>query len=163
MNNLTATLTASAFISASKTRDLADIPYSVASKFTSRFTFGTGALQVNQVFDDIITLGTSGTSSIDLASGNTNAFAESIAFAEVKAILIVNESPTAALKVYPHATNGATNIVEDVLHIPPMGRVVMFTEHATGWVVDSTHKVLVLENVSGAVTLAVTVIILGNT
>lgn len=166
MDSLTATLKATISYSAGKTRDLGTLTWAPNFTKSIAFTYGTGANQADQVFDDDRTLAASAAEDIDLAGALTNAFGESITFARVKAIYIQNNSAVDTLAVGGASSNALANLfgnVNDVINIKPGGVFLIAAPLATAYpVTAATADLLHIVNGAGGST-TYRIVIIGAT
>lgn len=117
---------------------------------------GTGLNQANKTYSENTTLVASGTKTIDVNvfGGAIDALGQAYALTTVKGIMIRNTStdPTSNLTVAAGSSNGwagingATTGVK--VAIRPGGEFVLMAPDATGFVVSSSNKTILLTNIS---------------
>lgn len=134
-----------------KTRTgLGDLPYAPANFQTQlQFAFGTGAKQVQNLYDAQFVLAPSATQDLDLNGGGlVNAFGEAVVLAEVKAIFVKNTSAVDSITFGPAPAAGMSTLITagGQLVIPPKGTVVMMTEDASGWLAAGGTDTLRIAN-----------------
>lgn len=129
------------------------------------FTLGGVSIATwNQLFADYVTLAPSASVDLDLTSVS-NLVCETFAFAHVLAIMV--QPSGADITLGPGASNGLQwffGSTSDTIQIDN-GGVMMWSNgvSATGDVVNGTHKILTLTNLSGVNTAIIKLSILGRT
>jgi hypothetical protein len=129
------------------------------------WTYGTGANQVNIIFQKKVTLADAANTTLDLyASGSLlDVFNRALTMSALKLLYIKNNSTDATLKVFGGASNdiGILAATNDILNIPPGGTFLFINPSAAGLVI-STNKNLKLEHDgTGSSTMDVDVIAMG--
>lgn len=133
-------------------------------------TFGTGANQADQVYQDRRTLAASASEDLNISGGAhggavalTNPLGEAISFTKIKGILIVNESLVGEMRVGGEATNAFTALFadnSDELKVRPDGFFAVGVKEATAYAV-AANEVLQITNLDGSNSLTYLIIIFG--
>ncbi len=145
------------------TLDIEAVTSSLTKSITKSFTDGTGASKAQAAWTDIRSLATTTSEDIDLTA-LTNAFGD-LAFTSVKLLIINVLTATTGyrLLVGGASSNAWSAFVDDpsdIVHIGA-GSAFVITDWIDGLDVDSTHKVLKVENPSGG-TVQYEIIVLGE-
>ena len=91
-----ARIAASITASIAKATDFQDVAQNFALKISEALAAGTGSAAVDVLWSDSRALIADATEDLDLAGVLTDVFADTVAFADIKAILIYNASTTAS-------------------------------------------------------------------
>lgn len=152
---------------------LTDSVNSLSKAIEFAFSNGVGAQEANILFHGSGTITAGSTVDIDLfasAGGEEDPFGDDLIIDGVKFIIIKlgNDRDTgSSVEVYGHAVNGFEAMfanLSDHLVILPGGVVVLGSDGAAGYLVDATHKILVLEDMAdGAGNCPYEIIVLGET
>jgi len=132
------------------------------------FTFGTGASKCDQMFHDDRSLGAGASEDLDLAGSLTNAFGQTVTFADVKAIYIENTSDDSGttITVGNAASNqftGPLGAAAHTLTIPQGGFILLAADLADVWTVTAgTGDLLKVLNDDGANTATYKIVLLGE-
>jgi len=168
LKSLVLTATAKLFGVATKEKELADSQCPINLTEALAFTFGSGALQADQIFFDRRVLAAGANETLDLSGVLENPLGGTISFANVKGIVIVNRSDEtstspshtitdAEIVVGGAAANtflGPFQDASDKLGIPAGGIVFVARPTAAGWDVVDEYAVvtdqLKIENADGS-------------
>ena len=147
-----------------KALDLTSPKESIAISKSQAFANGTGSNQGNEFFSDTRTV-TASPETLDLTSGLTNAFGETVVFAKIKAIIVHNKSTAsgAILIIKGNAITNAGWISGTTPHhaIPPNGWYIVTSPVDGFTIINTTQDQLTFE--PGAATITYDLIIIGNT
>jgi hypothetical protein len=131
-------------------------------------TDGTGADKAKQMFTDQRTLAASATEDLDMSGTLTNAFGTTIAFTNIKALVVsASADNTNDVDVGGAASNGVISFFGDAtdkLSVKPGGTIVLIAPDATGYdVTDSTADLLTITNSAGSTSVTYDIIVIGET
>lgn len=140
-----------------------NLQYNVSHAFAD----GVGANQAQRLFTDQRTLAASATENLDLSGVLTDAFGASLAFTEVKALVIkAAAGNTNDVLVGGAASNGFITPfgdATDVVRVRPGGTLVLVAPDATGYAVTAgTGDLLKIANSAGSTSVTYDVVIVGN-
>lgn len=138
-----------------------------ANSYSERLTYGTGANQANTFWEDERTVTAGSNDDIDLTAISMTAPIGTItdAFTCIKSIQIENQATTADYYLLIGKVSSVTNgwegpfstVAGCVQRVEPEGCYSNHQKSAAGWTVDSTHKVLRINNPSaGSITYRIT-------
>lgn len=169
LTNLTIAVALRVTANAVKAIDLSAPKDSLAYDYSASFTFGNGAAQCDALFHDSRSLASSTSEDFDLAGGGTDAFGDTVTFANVKLLLIENTSPDAdaILDIGGAAANQFSTLmgaVDDEIKIHPgESKLLICRTDADGFVVTGgTADLLKIDNQSGSNTATYKIIIAGD-
>lgn len=126
-------------------------------RYARSFTSGTGVNQVDICFDDTRSVANGSPDDLDLAGGLVDIYGNTLTFAKIKAILIVNKSTTVGeiLSVGGNASNQFINWVgdaSDIIKIGPGGFFGLCNPSAAGYAVTaSSGDILQIASDSGTI------------
>ena len=86
---------------------------------SANWSNGTGAKQINVAWHDKRTLSYGASETLDLAGSLTGAWANTVTFDAVKALLIQNLDAAESLTVGPAASNGWSTLLADTVTVRP--------------------------------------------
>jgi hypothetical protein len=148
-----------------KPRDLNTALIPLSKRVAYALVDGTGANQVNILFDDNRSLTTTGVDVLNLASGMTNGFGDAIAAVKIKGIFIVS-SPTNAnpITLRQAASSGVPLFTGATagINIRPGGSLLWVAAETTGIAVTVGSSLLEVVN-GGVPTISYDLVILGAT
>jgi len=145
--------------------DLSTPQDSLSKSFRDTLATGTALDQADRLWHDTRTL-TATSEDLDLAGGLTDGLGETITFAKVKAVLIVNKNVTAGaiLKIGGAAANQFVNWVadaSDIVNVQPGGALLLWAPSLAGYgVTADTGDKLKID--SGAATIEYDIVIIGT-
>jgi len=130
-------------------------------------TTGTTANKADQVFSDSRTIAASGSESLDLAGSLTNAFGESVTFAEVVAIVVVADAGNTNDVVVGGASENAFAApfgdASDKVKVKPGGFLVLAAPGDPAYAVTAgTGDLLQIANSSSGSAVGYDIVILGR-
>lgn len=165
-DNLVATVTALLTFAATKNATYGDnVSIAFNQRPSTAFTFGAAAKQISTFYRAARTLAASTNEDLDLAGGLTDDDGATITLTELKVLYIENTSAVDTLSVGGAASNALAALfgnVNDILKIPPKGRLLLWTEDATGYaVVATTGDLLRIAN-SGGGSTTYNILLAGN-
>lgn len=162
---LTATVKASVNASLTKTADFESAASAIAHAFAITFSDGTAAGQADRIFKDTRTLAASATEDLDLSGSLTNIYGETVAFADVRAILVTADSGnTNNVNVTRPASNGLPVFLAagDGVAVRPGGAWLYVAADATAIPVTAgTGDLLTLTNSAGSTSVTYSITIIG--
>ena len=176
LTGLIAEVTVSVEATAKKSIDLA-VPQAVlAAVKRLKFVFGSGADQADQIWWDRRTLPGGGDDGIDMAGGVTNAFGQTITFANIKAIILFNRSDesldghTATDAEISFGPSSEANVIQgpfkdvsDAIKVPAGGMFIVTNPAADGWAVTaSTADQVYTRNEDGSDEALYDIIVIGE-
>lgn len=137
------------------------------NQYFERLTYGTGAAQVNRFWEDERTVTAGSNDDIDLTAITMTIPVGSVTvgFSAVKSIQVENLTSTTGYYLLVGKVSSVTNGWEGPFHtvaggvqrVEPDGVYANHQKSAAGWTVDSTHKVLRINNPSaGSITYRIT-------
>jgi len=132
------------------------------------FSNGTGAGNANQHWSDTRTLADGANETLDLAGGLTDAFGDTVTFANVKALYLYNKSSDANLVIGGAASNAFSALFGDAadkMVLAPGGRLLVWaTASASGYAVtaDTADQLQLAHDGSGESTLEYDIVIIGE-
>ncbi len=147
-----------------KALDLSTPTDEIVSQVTNTFSFGNGANQANQLWHDRRILAASANDDLNLAGSLTNAYGNSVTFANVKGIVVINRSGTVS-GAHSAATDagiivggaasaqfaGMFGDVSDKQNVPVDTPWMAINPAADGWAVTGTSAdVLRISNADGS-------------
>ena len=119
-------------------------------------TSGTGANQMNQLFRESVTLTNGAARTIDLAGGVTNAFGDSVTFAEVRFFAVsLSSANSNAITVGNASANQFASwcgSATDTVTIRPGGLFLMVAPDSIGYVVSTNGNLKILNAGTNSVT-----------
>ena len=135
---------------------------------TYAFTDGAGANKAGQMFTDQRTLGASATEDLDMSGTLTNAFGTTVAFTNIKALVVsAAAGNTNDVDVGGAASNGVISFfgdANDKLSVKPGGTIVLIAPDATGYdVTASTADLLTFTNSSSGTGVTYDIVVIGET
>lgn len=162
---LTASIKAAIKASHTRTLDLGTPAYQLSKAIEIALATGTGSSQADLLFTDTRTVAASGTDALDLAGGLTDAYGTTLAFVELRAILVVASSAnTNNVRVNRPASNGVPIFLAagDGIDVPP-GGTFMWASPLDGkvTVTAGTGDLLNIDNSSSGTGVNYDVVILG--
>lgn len=148
--------------------DLAQPLQSLNERTSLTFTDGTGADQCDMVFADTRTIAASGSESLDLAGGLTDAFGATMTFAEIVAIYVkaaaANTNDVVVGGAASNAYVGPFGDATDKVKVKPGGVLLIAGPNAAGLgaVTASTGDILQVANSGGSTGVTYDIIIVGR-
>lgn len=162
---LTATVKASVQASLTKTADFESAASAIAHSFALTFSDGTAASQADRIFKDTRTLSASATEDLDLSGSLTNIYGDTMAFADVRMVLITADSAnTNNVNVTRPAANGLPIFLaaSDGVAVRPGGAFLYVAQDTTAIpVTASTGDLLTLTNSAGSTPVTYSITIIG--
>ena len=129
--------------------------------YQSVLSAGSGADQADELWSDSRSIAASGNDDIDLAGSLTNAFGDTITFAEVKGVFVYNSSPNAASILTVGASGGSWPANPWQANCGPNGMFVQFEPESGETVTATTADTLRITNQDGTNTATYDIIIVG--
>lgn len=127
---------------------------------------GTGADQDNMMWTDTRTIAASGTDSLDLYGGLTNAFGDTMNFSDIKGIFIFAASANTNNLLIGGDTNAAVNWVADktdIIVVKPGGMFCLYDPSAGGYgVTNTTADIFKIANSAGTTGVTYDIIVIGE-
>ena len=165
---LSGTLKVSANFTQTKTPDLTSASAAIAHALTLTFTDGTAAGSADRIWVDTRTLTASSSETIDLSGTLTNAYGDSVVFADLRAILVTADSTnTNNVNVTRPSTSPITGLPlfladGDGIAVRPGGVFVWGCPDATGVAVTATTADKIsFANSAGSTSVTYSVILIG--
>jgi hypothetical protein len=147
------------------TLDVGEVSYPLALNLVNNFANGSGANQANKVFTDTRTLSASGTESLDLAGGLTDAFGVTLTFTKIKAIIVTAAAGnTNSVQVTRPASNGLPLFMAagDGIPLTPDAVFAAVFPNADGVAVTAgTGDLLTFTNSAGSTSVTYTIVVVG--
>ena len=159
LTNLSARLSVALSATAQKAIDLATPEAKVGMKRVIDLAFGAGAGQADLIWWDRRTVAKDTADDLDLAGALVDAFGETLSFANIKAIVLINrsdeaigdhEATDAEIQVGGAAAaefQGPFADASDAIVVPAGGAFAILSADADGWAVTATtHDILGITN-----------------
>jgi len=175
LTNLSARVTIALSATAQKAIDLATPEAQMSAKRVLDLAFGAGAGQADLVWWDRRTVAKDTTDDLDLAGALVDAFGETLTFANVKAIVLINrsdeaigdhEATDAEVQVGGAASaefQGPFAAADDAIRVPAGGAFAIISADADGWAVTATtHDILGITNLDADDEAVYDVVIVGE-
>lgn len=162
---LSASVKATINATLTKTADFESASSRIDHALAISLTDGTGAGNADRIFKDTRTLAASATEDLDLSGALTNIYGETVAFADIRAILITADAGnTNNVNVTRPASNGLALFIAagDGLPVRPGGMFLWACPDATGVAVTAgTGDLLTLTNSAGSTSVTYSITIIG--
>ncbi len=130
------------------------------------FTNGTGANQANMVYGGTRTLTASSTESLDLNSGLTNAFGNTIVFTSIKAMIVVAAAANTNNVIVGAGSNPFINWIQGTtpaIIVPPGGMFCITAPTAAGFAITAdTGDILKVANSSSGTSVTYDLVLIGT-
>jgi len=129
------------------------------------WTYGTGANQVQVIYQDTITLADAGTDTIDLYASGTylDVFNVDLTMTAIKFLYVKNNSADATLQLFGGAANDLPIVADtsDIVEVPPGGIFVWANPTAAGTVITTNKNLKITHDGTGSDTMDVDIIAMG--
>ncbi len=147
--------------------DIGSASQSIAYAKTLSFTDGTGANQINAVWQDSRNVAASTADDIDVAGGLTDAFGNTLTLTKVKGIIVFSYAANGDnLKIGGDATAALINWVDDAtdeIILAPGGMFMIGNPSAAGYAVTATTgDILQITNVDSGAAADYDIILFGS-
>lgn len=124
-------------------------------------TDGSGADQIDELFHDTRAIAAAANDDLDLAGGLTDAFGNTITFASIKMLQIVNNGDT-EIKIDQSVANDWSTAIATAITIPAGASIQLVNPTAAGWAVTAgTADLLRITNNDGSVAASYQIAIAG--
>lgn len=165
VNSASIAITVNASISSDP--DIGNASHSIAYPKTTSYTDGSGANQINAIWQDTRNISAASVDDIDLAGGLTDAFGNTLTLTTVKGIMIFAYATNGDnIKVGGDATAAFINWVDDAtdeIIIAPGGVLCVVNPSAAGYAVTAaTGDILQITNADGADAVDYDIILFGS-